>query len=96
MVLADLGELGVLGQKPVTRVYGVGTGDLCRRDDAISAKVTLARRRGPDANRFIGETHVERIAVSRGVDRHGLDTHLVTRADDTQRDLAAVCNQYFT
>ena len=91
--LADLGELGVLGQEAVARVDGVGAGDLGRGDDARDVQVALARRRRPDADLLVGEAHVQRLAVGLGVDGDGADAELLAGADDPQRDLAAVGDQ---
>ena len=87
---ADARELGVLREEAVARVDGVGGGDLGGADDGRDVEVALARRRGPDAHGLVGEAHVERARVDLGVDGDGLDAELAARAQDAQRDLAAV------
>ena len=87
---ADLGELGILGEETVAGMNRVGSGDLGGRDDARDLQVALARRRGADADVVVGEADVQRLAVGLGVDGDGLDAELAARADDAQRDLAAI------
>ena len=48
-----------------------------------------------DADIVVGKAHVQRLAVGLGVHRHRLDVELAARADDAQRDLAAVGDQNF-
>jgi len=61
---ADLGEVGVLRQKPVAGVHGIGAGDLGGRDDHRHVQVAQARRRRADAHRLVGELDVQRIGVA--------------------------------
>src|SRR4051812_3545425 len=67
---------------------------LRRGDDRRDAQVALAGGRRADANRLVGETHVQRVGVGGRVDGDRLDPQLVQRADDAHGDLAAVRNQY--
>ena len=92
---ARLGELRVLGEEAVARMNRVGAGDLGGGDDARNLEVRVARGRRADADIVIREAHVQRFAVGFGVDGHGLDAELAARADDAQRDLAAVRDQDF-
>ena len=62
--LADLGELGVLGEEAVARVDRVRAGDLGRRDDARDVQVAVARRRRADADVLVGEADVQRRRAS--------------------------------
>ena len=73
----------------------VGAGDLGGRDEARNVEVGLARRRRPDADVVVGEAHVQRFAVGLGVDGDRLHAELAARADDAQRDLAAVRDEDF-
>jgi hypothetical protein len=93
---AGLGELGVLGEETVAGMDCVGPRDLGRGDDARDAEVRLARRRGTDADVVVGETDMERLAVGLGIHGHGLNAQLPTRADDPQRDFAAVRDQHLS
>ena len=83
-------NFGVLGEKAVARVDRVGAGDLGGGDDRRDVEVALRRAARADAHRLVGEAHVERARVGLGVHGDGADAELAARADDAQRDLAAV------
>src|SRR5690606_16754278 len=90
VLLADAAELGVLAQEAVTGVDRIRVGDLGGGDDPRHAEVAVLAGRRPDADRLIGETHVQALAIRGAVHGHGLDTHLAAGADHTEGDLAAV------
>ena len=92
---ADVGELGVLGEKAVARVDRVGAGDLGGGDQARNVEIRLARRRRADADVVVGEANVERLAIGLGVHGDRLHAELAAGADDAQRDLAAVGDEDF-
>jgi hypothetical protein len=87
--------VSVLGQEAVARVDRVGLRDLRRADQRGHVEVALLGRRRPDADRLVGEEHVLEVAVGLRIDGHGLDAHLAARAQDAQRDLAAIGDQDF-
>ena len=58
-------------------------------------EVGLARRRRADADVVVGEAHVQRLAIGLRVHGDRLDAELAARADDAQRDLAAIRDQDF-
>jgi len=60
-----LGEIRVLRQETVTGVYGDRVDDLGRGDHRGHIQITVGRRRGAYADRFIGETHMDQIAIGR-------------------------------
>src|ERR1041385_5361337 len=64
--------------------------------DAWDVQVRFGRSRRADAIGLISAAHVKRGAVCFGIDRHGLDAHLMTSADDADGDLATVGDQDFT
>ena len=86
----NLGERRVLGEEAVAGMDRVGAGDLGGADDRGDVKVAPGGGRGPDADRLVGEAHVQRARVGLGVHGDGRDAELAARADDAQRDLAAV------
>src|SRR5665647_2083882 len=73
----------------------VGARDLRGGDEARDLEVRLARRRRPDADIVVGKADVERLAIGFGVDGNRLDVELAARADDSERDLAAIGDQDF-
>jgi len=88
--LADLGEVGVLGQEPVPRMDRLRAADERGRHDRRDVHVALARRRGSDTDRFVGEVHRKAMRVGLAVHEHGLDPELAAGADHAQRDLASI------
>src|SRR5206468_13019085 len=94
-VLDPFGEIRVLREEAVAGMDRLGVGHLGRTDDGRDVEVAVARGRRPDAYRFVGEHHVLRVGV--GLRMHGdrLDAELAARPLDSQRDLAAVGDQYF-
>jgi hypothetical protein len=71
-------------------VNGVHVCDFRRADDAIGAQVAVGTFGPADANCLVGELHVERLDVSFGIDRQGLDTHFATGTNDPERDFTAI------
>src|SRR5687767_2802083 len=68
----------------------VGAAGAHRIDDAVDAKVALARRAGADGDRLICHADVPRGAIAFGIHRHRREAKVTTRADDAHRDLPAV------
>ncbi len=71
VIAANFGETGVFGRESIARVYAIGIGDFDGGHDPRDVEVTLGGRRGPDTNGFCQQTHVQAVAVSRGINRHG-------------------------
>ena len=84
------GEVGVLAEEAVARVDRLGVGDLGGGDDRRHVEVAVLGGRRADADRFIGHGDVLEVAVDGGMHRDRLDAQRVARAQDAQRDLAAV------
>ena len=61
--LAGLGELGVLAEETVTRVYGTGAGLLCDFENALVQQVAFGCRTRTYTDRFIGLGGVQRMPV---------------------------------
>src|SRR5438034_8817916 len=72
----------------------VGALRACGRHDRFGVQVALVRARAADAKRALGNAHRQRFAVRLGIDLHGLQSELLARADDPQRDLAAVGHEH--
>ena len=86
------------------RLFGekaiAGMDCLCPRLDStgehgIVVEVALGKTRTADAIRLVGELHMQRVRIGCGVDGDGLDAHIAARADNTDRDLAAVGDEHF-
>ena len=90
--LADFGKIGVLAEEAVAGVDGVHTGDLGRADDGGDVQVAAGALSRADADGFVGEAHVEALAVGFRVDGDGADAQLLASANHSQRDFPTVGN----
>ena len=70
------------------RLYGTG-------EHSIVVEVALGKTRTADAIRLVGKLHVQRVRIGRGINGDGLDAHIAARADNTDRDFAAVGDEHF-
>ena len=94
-ILADFGEVGVLGEEPVAGMDGVDILHLGGGDDAVDSQVAVAAGCAPDADRVVGHLGVHRACVRLRVDGDGADVQLSAGADDPDGDLPAIGYQYF-
>src|SRR5262249_8290134 len=90
--LAGRGELAVLGEEAVARMYGVGARALRDVEDLVEAEIAVRRGGGADGVRPVRRANVERGPTRLAVDGDRTDAHLTERADDADRDLTAVCD----
>jgi hypothetical protein len=93
---ADLGEVGVLAQQPVTRMNGVRARNLGGRDHRRNVEIAVLRRRRSNADRLVGKLHMEAVAIRLRVHSNRANAHLLARADHAQGNLSTVGNQYLT
>ena len=91
--LADLREVRALRQEAVPGMDRVGAGDFGGAEDGRHAQIAVGAPGRADADVFVGEAHVQRVLVRLRVDRDGLDAELAARANDAQRDFAAIGDQ---
>ena len=91
----DFGEAGVLRQEAVAGMHGVGAGDLAGGEQRGDVEIAVLRRRRADADALVGEPHMHGVGVGGGMHRDGRDAELLARAQDAQRDLAAIGDQDF-
>ena len=71
-----------------SRLYGTG-------EHGIVVEVALGKTRAADAIRLVGKLHVQRVRIGRGINGDGLDAHIAARADNTDRNFAAVSDEHF-
>ena len=84
-----LGEKAIAGMNCLSsRLYGTG-------EHGIVVEVALGKTRAADAIRLVGKLHVQRVRIGRGINGDGLDAHIAARADNTDRDFAAVGDEHF-
>ena len=87
------GEVGVLGEEPVSGVHCIGAAAPDRVEDGVGVEVALGRGAAAERVGLVGEPYMQRIAIEIGVDRHGRDAELAGGADDSDRDLTPVGDQ---
>ncbi len=101
-VRADEGDAGVLagrdqrfalGEKTIAGVDGRGAGAARGGDDGRGIEIGAGALGGADGVGGVGQAHVQRVAVGRGIDRDGADAEAPAGADDADRDFAAVGDQ---
>ena len=88
--LHHLGKLGVFRQEAITRVDGIGTRHFGRADDGWNVEIALPRWRRSNADFLVCETNMERIGVSRGMNRDRLQAEIATSANHSQCDLTTI------
>ena len=89
-----LGEVGVLAQEAVAGVHGVGAGLGGGVEQLLEDQVGLRGGLPAQRERLVGEPDVGCVGVGLGVDRHALQPGIPCCADDSDRDLSAVGDEY--
>ena len=74
----------------------VHIGDLCSGDHRRHVQIALRKPWRADADRLVGKTHVQRMAVRLAVDGDRANPQLPARIQHAQSNLAAIGNQNFT
>jgi hypothetical protein len=85
-----LGELGILGQKPVPRVDRIRPHPLRRLKDSVDPQIRIPCRGRPHFVRSIRHPHVGRSPIGLRVDRRGLDTSFLAGPENAHRDLTPI------
>ena len=93
--LAHFGEIGVLAQETVARMNGIDVGDLGRADHRRNVEIAARALCGTNANGFIGESHVQAVAIGLRVNGHGFDAKILAGANDANGDFASIGDQNF-
>ena len=62
-------------------------------NDLVNDQVTLCGGAAPEGECLVGKAHMQRIAIRIGIDRHRLQAGILAGANDSDGDLAAVCDQ---
>ena len=92
-VRTGLRELGILRQKSVAGMHGLGAALLRGVDDALDVEITVARPRRAEQHRLVGHRHMQRIAIGLGINRDGAQAHRFCSTDHAASDLAAIGDQ---
>ena len=84
------GEAGVLGQKAVPGVHGVGPAGAGRVHQGVDVEIGVGRRGARQAHELVGFGHVRRVGVGLRIHRHAADAEAARAADHAPGDLAPV------
>ena len=90
VLFENLGKAGIFGEEAVARMDGIGAGDLAGRQQRRNIEIAVARRRRPDAHALVGKPHMHGVGVGGGMHRNGVDAEFLARAQNAERDLAAI------
>ena len=90
-----LGKVGILGEKSVARVHGVGPALANHVQYGVSIEVALRSSFAAQGIGLVGQAHMQGVAVELGIDRNCGDAHFASRANDTDGDLTPIGNQDF-
>ena len=88
------GEAGVLGQKAVAGVDGLGTAGMGGGNDRLATQVAFGGRGRADVHGFIGQAHMAGIGIGIGIHRHGGNPQAAAGGDDAAGNFATVGDQY--
>ncbi len=88
--LTSLREAGILREKTIARVNRLSAGTRASIENGLDAKIAFGSGRRPDPVGLVRFGHVVGIGVGVRIDRDGLEAHAPCRADDADRDLAAI------
>ena len=72
---------------------GLGAAPPRHVHNPLDAQVAFGRGRRPDVISLVGVAHVQRLAVSVGIDGYGADAHLPAGAHHAQGNLASIGNE---
>ncbi|MNQ74836.1 hypothetical protein D3C85_896050 [compost metagenome] len=92
---AGAGEIGVLREKAIAGVDGVGAGFLCGGDDGVDPQVGLVDLGRAYAHGLVGQLHMTRVGIGLGVHRHAAVAQGLGGAHHPAGDFAAVGDQDF-
>ena len=91
----DFGKAGVLGEKAVAGMHGVGAGDFAGGEERRDVEIAVLRRRRADADALVGEPDMHGVGVGGRVHGDRRDAELLAGAEHPERDLAAVGDEDF-
>src|SRR5690606_11845824 len=73
----------------------IRAGNLTGRDDLMNVQIAITRWRRPNANAFIGQSHMHGVSVGCRVNGDGLDAQFLTGSQHTKSNFATVGYEYF-
>jgi hypothetical protein len=85
----------IFGEKPISRMNGVRTGDFGRAQDIGDIPIAQHAVGGPHAYPFISRTGVQAMDIGFRMNGDGFNPEFLTGSDDPEGDFTPICNQYF-
>ncbi len=86
-------EAGILGEKAVARVNGVGAGDFASGEQRRNVEIAVLGSGRADADTLVGEPHMHGVLIRRRMHRHRGNAELLARPQDAQCNLTPVSDQ---
>src|SRR5579864_5784658 len=74
---------------------GFHIGNFGRADDRGDVEIAARTLSRADANRFVGEAHMQAMTIGLRINGDGSDSQVLTGADDANGDLASIGDQDF-
>ena len=65
--------MGIFREESISRVNGIGIGDLGGTDNSVDLEIAFRAVGGSDADGLIGKLDVQAVNIRLGVDGNGLD-----------------------
>jgi hypothetical protein len=93
--LAHFGKIRIFTQETVAGMNGIDVRDFGGADHRRNIEITARTLGGPNADGFIGEPHVQAVAIGLRVNGHRLDAQILAGADDANGDFASIGDQDF-
>ena len=91
----NLGKPRILRQESVAGMHCVRAGNFARSQQTGNIQIALGGWRRSDTHAFVGQAHMHRLGVSRGMNRDGRNAQLLASSLNSQRNLTSVGNQDF-
>ncbi len=92
----DFSEVRVLAHEAVAGMNRIDVRDFRSRDNRRHIEIAVGQARRADADGLVGETHVERVAVSLAVDGNRANAEFLAGIEDAQCDFATVGDENLT
>ena len=87
---ADLGKVGVLGEKTIAGVNRLHIADFGGADHAVDFEIAIGALGGTQAIGFVRQIEIPFAAVGFAEDGHGFDAELAAGTNNTECDFAAI------
>jgi len=94
MIAAHFREFVVFRQESIARMDGIHSSGCGCSEDVGNVQIAAVAGTLPNADRFISQLHMQRIAINGAVDGNRCDSHLPAAPQNSESDFAAVGDQH--